>query len=56
MKGKDGRERVLASLKRALALHAKDCQVLGWTRLGHVELVRPRRAPSIAELVGEKNC
>ena len=54
MKGKNGRERVLAALKRALARHAKDCQALGWTRLGHVELVRPRRAPSIAELAGEQ--
>jgi len=53
MKGQDGRARVLAALKRELALHAKDCQVLGWTRLGHVELVRPRRAPSLAELASE---
>ena len=44
MKGKSGRERVLAALKQALARHAKDCQVLGWTRLGHVEMVRKRRA------------
>jgi Ribonuclease G/E len=52
MKGKSGRERVLAALRQALARHAKDCQVLGWTRLGHVELVRKRRAPSLAELAG----
>jgi Ribonuclease G/E len=52
MKGKSGRERVLAALKQALARHAKDCQVLGWTRLGHVEMVRKRRAPSLAELAG----
>jgi Ribonuclease G/E len=52
MKGKNGRERVLAALKQALARQAKDCQVLGWTRLGHVELVRKRRAPSLAELAG----
>lgn len=53
MKGRDGRERVLAALKRALARDVKDCRVLGWTRLGHVELVRPRRAPSLAELASE---
>lgn len=53
MKGKDGRGRVLAALKRDLARHARDCQVLGWTKLGHVELVRPRRAPSLAELMSE---
>jgi len=52
MKGKSGRERVLAALRQALAQHAKDCQVLGWTRLGHVELVRRRRAPSLAESAG----
>ena len=52
MKGKSGRERVLAALRLALARQAKDCQVLGWTRLGHVELVRKRRAPSLAELAG----
>ena len=54
MKGKGGRDRVLAALKRELARHVPDCQVLGWTRLGHVELVRKRRAPSLAELAGEK--
>ena len=54
MKGKDGRARVLAALKRELARHAPDCQVLGWTRLGHVELVRKRRAPSLAELMASE--
>ena len=54
MKGKDGRGRVLAALKRELARHVPDCQALGWTRLGHVELVRKRRAPSLAELTGEQ--
>ncbi len=49
MKGKGERERVLAVLRKALARHAPDCQALGWTRLGHVELVRKRRAPSLAE-------
>jgi len=53
MKGKGERERVLAALKKALARHAPDCQVLGWTRLGHVELVRKRRAPSLAEVWGK---
>jgi len=54
MKGKDGRGRVLAALKRELARHAPDCQALGWTRLGHVELVRKRRAPSLIEMANEK--
>ncbi len=52
MKGRDERERVLATLRAALARHAPDCRALGWTRLGHVELVRKRRAPSLAEMSG----
>jgi Ribonuclease G/E len=51
MKGKGERERVLAALRQALAKAAPDCQVLGWTRLGHVEMVRPRAAPSLAEQI-----
>jgi Ribonuclease G/E len=53
MRGRDNRERVSAALKRDLARHAPDCQALGWTRLGHVELVRKRQAKSLAELAGE---
>jgi len=51
MRGKGERDRVLAALKTALARHVPDCQALGWTRLGHVELVRKRRAPSLAESI-----
>jgi len=53
MKGKDERERVFAALKTALARHVPDSQALGWTRLGHVELVRKRRAPSLAETLAK---
>ena len=49
MTGKAEREKVRESLRRALAQAAPDCQVLGWTRLGHIELVRPREAPSLSE-------
>ncbi|HEV2163155.1 MAG TPA: ribonuclease E/G [Stellaceae bacterium] len=51
MKGKGERARVLATLAKALARHVPDCQALGWTRLGHVELVRKRKAPSLAESI-----
>jgi len=51
MKGKGERERIFAALKTALARHVPDCQPLGWTRLGHVELVRKRKAPSLAESI-----
>ena len=50
MKGKNDRGRVLAALAKALKAAAPDCRVLGWTRLGHVELVRKRTAPALAEL------
>ena len=51
MKGKGERERVFAALKTAMARHVPDGQALGWTRLGHVELVRKRKAPSLAESI-----
>lgn len=51
MKGKGERERVFAALKTALMRHVPDGQALGWTRLGHVELVRKRKAPSLAESI-----
>src|SRR5439155_11244325 len=37
------RERVRAAFTAALAPDPRAPQVLGWTRLGHLELVRPRR-------------
>lgn len=49
MKRKGDRARVLAALAKAMARHVPDGQALGWTRLGHVELVRRRKAPSLAE-------
>jgi len=56
MKGKGERERVFAALKTALARHVPDGQALGWTRLGHVELVRKRKAPSLAESIAATRC
>jgi Ribonuclease G/E len=49
MAGKSARGRVLAALAGALKQAVPDCRALGWTRLGHVELVRKRAAPSLAE-------
>ena len=51
MKGKGEGARVFAALKAALTRHVPDGQALGWTRLGHVELVRKRKAPSLAESI-----
>jgi ribonuclease G len=43
------RERVRAACERAAAADPAQPQVLGWTRLGHLELVRPRRLRPLAE-------
>jgi ribonuclease G len=42
------RERVRAALARALAADPMQPQLLGWTRLGHLELVRRRRTRPLA--------
>jgi ribonuclease G len=48
-----GRERVRAALARALAADPARPEILGWTRLGHLELVRPRRLRPLAEVLLE---
>ena len=47
------RERVHAALARALAADPARPEILGWTRLGHLELVRPRRLRPLAEALLE---
>jgi len=47
------RERVRAALGQALASDPATPQILGWTRLGHLELVRPRRGRPLAEALLE---
>jgi Ribonuclease G/E len=47
------RDQVAAALKAALAADAEQPEVLGWTRLGHFELVRRRRDASLAEMLFE---
>ena len=47
------RERVRAALARALAADPARPEILGWTRLGHLELVRPRRLRPLAEALLE---
>jgi ribonuclease G len=46
---RDHREQVLVTLTAALADDPAKPQVLGWTRLGHLELTRPRRGRSLAD-------
>jgi Rne/Rng family ribonuclease len=47
------RERVRAALADAFASDPAQPQILGWTRLGHLELVRPRRGRPLAEALLE---
>jgi ribonuclease G len=47
------REKVRAALSEALAADPASPQILGWTRLGHLELVRPRRGRPLAEALLE---
>ncbi len=47
------RERVRDTLVAALASDPSRPQILGWTRLGHLELVRPRRGRPLAEVLLE---
>lgn len=53
MRRREDRERVREALHEALADDA-DSEVLGWTRLGHLELVRKRRHPPLLELLFER--
>ena len=53
MRDRHARDRIRAALTDALA-HDADAEVLGWTRLGHLELVRKRRHAPIIELLFER--
>jgi ribonuclease G len=46
--GRGPRERVRQELEAALGTDPAQPQVLGWTRLGHLEIVRPYRSRSLA--------
>jgi ribonuclease G len=48
------RERVGAALQAALAADPAAPQILGWTRLGHLELTRRRRHRPLAEILFER--
>jgi ribonuclease G len=53
LEGRRPRERVREAMDAALARDPARPQVLGWTRLGHLEIVRPRRLRSLAEALLE---
>ena len=46
---RDHRERLRQVLEAALAADPRKPKLLGWTRLGHLELMRPRRHRSLAD-------
>jgi Ribonuclease G/E len=48
-----GREQLRTAFERSLAKDPAKPQLLGWTRLGHLELVRPRRTRPLAEALLE---
>jgi Ribonuclease G/E len=53
LEGKVPREQVRQALADALAPDPAKPQCLGWTRLGHIEIVRPYRAPSLCAQLGD---
>jgi ribonuclease G len=54
LRRREHRERLLAGFAAAMAAAALDAQILGWTRLGNIELTRPRRGPPLHEIVHER--
>jgi Ribonuclease G/E len=50
---RDHREQLRRTLESALAADPAKPELLGWTRLGHLELLRPRRGRSLAEAMLE---
>jgi ribonuclease G len=50
---RDHREQVIRTLTQALADDPAKPELLGWTRLGHLELMRPRRGRSLADAMLE---
>jgi ribonuclease G len=50
---RSAREKVRAAFAEAVAPDPAGPQLLGWTRLGHLELVRPRRSRPLAEALLE---
>jgi ribonuclease G len=53
LEGRGAREKVRQAMASAVAADPAEPQVLGWTRLGHLEIVRPRRGRPISEAMLE---
>jgi ribonuclease G len=53
LEGRGAREKVRQAMATALSGDPAEPQVLGWTRLGHLEIVRPRRGRPLSETMLE---
>lgn len=53
LEGRGPRERIRQAVTAALAGDPAQPQVLGWSRLGHLEIVRPRRVRPLSETMLE---
>jgi ribonuclease G len=53
LEGRGAREKVRQAMASAIAADPAEPQVLGWTRLGHLEIVRPRRGRPLSEAMLE---
>jgi ribonuclease G len=49
LEGRAARDKVRQALATALASDPAEPQILGWTRLGHLEVVRPRRGQPLSD-------
>jgi ribonuclease G len=54
LKNRADRDAVTEALKAALADNHETLELLGWTKLGHFEMIRPRREPPLADLLFEQ--
>ncbi|MGH7122948.1 MAG: ribonuclease E/G, partial [Stellaceae bacterium] len=54
LRRRENRERLLDAFRAALAAAVPEAQLLGWTRLGHVELTRRRQEAPLHEIVFER--
>ncbi len=54
LRRRESRERLLEAFRAALSAAVPEAQLLGWTRLGHVELTRPRGEAPLHEIVFER--
>ena len=54
MRKREERDKVAARLKAACVAEELGVELLGWTKLGHFELVRARRSPALAEILCER--